>query len=601
MIVFTFKQMKESVLVIFGDVVPKQEEKWWQQFGTVVASTKLQPEIRSLNLNFVDLEELIGPGSVRDASIFTEELSRVVLPHGSRVAKSVVYKGYELWWMHCHGLFLYFCLPYTQYSKLLDYLRSFRRVYLYKLPYKNLFLHYLHAHGCEVKLLSEPGLKSPSFFHFGVFLQVMITTLSLPVLVAKRHRLLFFIGDKFEKNHDYDFRVRFIYEELRRKHVPFVEFIRSLEPWGNVLRHALIRKRPVVYYEAIASLGRFCSIISGGRRRAMQQFGLRRFDLVTNPEVRFKFLLATHYLRTVYDDIWAIRITQWILRVIGNRVGLIEIASERSFHTVLGCKLNLVPTVGILHGVTSRYFVTHDFMPGFDGEKTLSVDAYGVWSQWWKEYYLKNGKAYRPDQLFVSGPMRPLEVSKSKANLPVSEGGEGGALKVLFISEQLGYPVEVLPYLSALVETEGIDLYVKFRPYRDGFEEWLKEHRPELLNRVKILRGSVQEAVSTCDVVVGSHSTAALEALFQLKPPIFYRTGRWGDYFDLKEYDPEYKLFAETPTELIDYVFRGKKIPTEVLGKLQERFFGDPYKNGSKWVVDRCLKHLSEQSEGSRE
>jgi len=586
--------MKKTALVIFGENIPNKKEKWWQQFDTIVASKKLEIEIKRHNLTFVDLDELISPGSIYEASAMVEELSHLTFSNGTRVSKSLNYKGYELWWVHCHGLFVYFCRPYTQYKKLLEYLRSFQSVYFYKPPYQNLFSYYLSIHGCKVKQLFEFGFKSPAFFHAGLFLQTVITALSIPILMIKRYRLLVFIGDKFEKNHDYDSRVKFIYEELRQKRTPFVEFVRSLEPWRTVLRHAMIRRRPVIYVEAITFLGRFFSILSGGRSWARRQFGLGRFDVVTDLEARFKLLLATHYLLVAYDDIWAIRIMKWVLRTVGIRVAFIDIASERNFHTVLGCKLNAVPTVGIMHGVTSRYFVTHDFMSGFDGEKVLSVDAYGLWSPWWKEYYLENSKAYRADQLFVSGPMRPLEAGKIKVD---SQINKGDTLKVLFIGEQLGYPAEVLPYLLKLIETEGIDLYLKFRPYYDGFEEWLKEHQSGLLARVKILKGSVQEAVSLCDVVVGSHSTAALEALFGLKPPIFYETKRWGDYFSLEEYGSKYRFFAKTPTELIDCVFQSKDIPTEILKKLQERFFGDPYKNGSKWVVDCCLNHLSEQKD----
>ncbi|MBU3940853.1 MAG: DEAD/DEAH box helicase, partial [Nanoarchaeota archaeon] len=87
------------------------------------------------------------------------------------------------------------------------------------------------------------------------------------------------------------------------------------------------------------------------------------------------------------------------------------------------------------------------------------------------------------DQLWVSGSMRPLEKELlSKINSEKKEKP-----RVLFISEQLAASQEVLPYLLALLERKEFELYLKFRPYRDGFERWLKKNRPDILKKVKIL------------------------------------------------------------------------------------------------------------------
>lgn len=584
---------KKSVLVVFGEKLPRGWQRSRNRYAVVVAREKLRHEVQAADREWINLETLIESGSVYEASAFLEELSRLTFPDGSRLAKACLYKGYELWWTHYDNLFLHFCLPYTQYRKLLEYLKTFQHIYLYRPPHKALFSYYLQAYGSSSTILRESGLKSHSPLPFGVFIQILITMVSLPILILQKRRLMVFIGDKFGKNRDYDFRMRFIYEELRGRNIRFVEFVRSLESWRIVLAHAWIRRRPVIYSEAVTFIGRFCSILSGGHARAQREFVANAFAVETSPETRFKFLVATQYLLTAHDDIWAIRIMKWLLHAIGIKAACMTAATERSWHTVLGCKLSAIPTIGILHGVASRHYVTSDFLPGFDGTNMLSVDRYGLWSEWWREYYLKYSKAYRAEQLYVSGPMRPLESGEQKSNVHADEGGH---LKVLFIGEQQGYPAEALPYVSKLINTKGIDLYVKFRPYRDGFEEWMKKHHPELLREVKILKGSIEEATSICDVVVGSHSTAALEALFALKPPIFYETKKWGDYFDLKEYHPTYAFFAKTPEELVQCILKSREIPVEVLEKLRERYFGDPHKNGSKWVVDQAEKILLNSS-----
>lgn len=583
---------KKLALVVFKEDLPQKSNQWWSKFEVIVAPKNWESKVQEHGRTFVNLDDLVEPGSIYEASALAKELSLLKLADGSRLTKSFIYQGYELWWMYYNGLFLYFCLPFTQYKKLLEYLKTFQAVYFYRPPYKSLFSCYLKSQGCEMKILRESGLKIRAFFPFGVWLQILLTILYLPILAVRQRRLLIFIGDKFEKGRDFDFRMRFIYQELRERGIPFVEFIRSLESWRTVLQHALTRKRPVIYSEAVALVGRFLSFFSLGRIRAWQKFNSSAFISEADSERRFKLLVATQQLQNVYDDIWAIRIMKMILRIIGVKSAFFAAALDRNFHAFLGCKLNTIPTVGILHGVASRDYNGYDFLPAFGGDQMLSVDKYGLWSDWWKEYYLKNSKAYRPDQLHVSGPMRPLE--KEGEPTPIKVGPETGSIKVLFISEQLAVPQEIMPYLEELLKNPLLQLIFKFRPYRDGFEEWLLKNQPDLLNakNIKILRGRMPEAISECDVVVGSHSTAVLEALLQIKTPLFFQTSKWGDYYSLKEYDADHTFFAEDPVELVTKIKKARSIPVETLKDLRQRYFGDPYQNGGKWVVDQLTEAL---------
>lgn len=583
---------KKSVIVNFSENLPKKS-KLLSKVDVLIAPVGLRETAIKHNLNFKDVNELTDIGDIYEASAFFEELSQQKLPNNSYVPKSFMYKGYELWWIHCDNIFLYFCLPYSQYKKLLEYLKDFETVYFFNPPYKALFSCYLRAHKREVVILRDSGLKMPSLLPFGVFVQIILTIINIPILMVQKRRVMLFTGDKFDKGKDYDFRMKFIYKELREKNIKFVEFIRGLESWKTILKHAWKRKRPVIYSETATFVGKFLSILSGGRRHAKQKFGAHIFASEIDPEIKFKYLIATQYLLTVYDDIWAIRIMKWILRLIGVKTAIIPAANERNFHTVLGCKLNNIPTVGILHGVASRFYNIYDFLPGFCGSKILSVDKYGLWSEWWREYYLKYSNAYRSEQLFVSGPMRPLEFKKISGNHNQSQE-KNKIIKILFAPGELSNPVEVISYLEYLMKTDKISVYLSFRPYRDGFKRWIDKHKPELIDKIgkkNILSENIHEAIAICDVVVGTYSTGALEAFLQLKPVIFFNTRKWGDYFDMKKYDERYKFFAENPEELIEYIKKSKEISKDVLKELQKRFFGDQYKNGSKWVVEQIKKY----------
>ncbi|MFH1423806.1 MAG: hypothetical protein ABIG29_02525 [Candidatus Nealsonbacteria bacterium] len=560
----------KSVLVIFGENVPSKPKKWFRQFDEIIGPKELQ--------NF------ISPGSIQQAYELSNKLSRLTLPDGSRLSKLINLQGYELWWMHYESIHYKFCLPYTQYRKLLLYLKDFEKVSLFRAPCPHLFQYFLKAHNRRCTVINRFRFRNLLPVPPGVFIQCLLSLGFLLWLKITRPGLMVRTSDKFDPPHDFDYRQKFIYEELRKRGIPFVEFIRSLESSKTVLEHAWQRKRPVVYSTAIIQFinsfancfGHYAPSFSG-----------------TDPEDRFWFLVATHYLRNLKGTVWSIKAMKFILQWIGVKVAITTAGCNRTFYEVLGCKLAGIKTVGIQHGAIPRYYFVSDFMPEFDGKKPLSLDKYGLWSDWWQDYYLKYGRAFKPEQLGVSGHMRPLEKENVEEVVP-GDSAFGGPLKILFISEQLADPKEIMPYLSALLPIKDFVLSLKIRPQRDGFEDWLKKNEPGVLERVKILRGDIRQAISQSDVIVGSHSTAVLEAMAQLKPFIFFRTAKWGDYFDIKTLDSQGRFFAEDPRDLINKVRKSIDVPKEDLRKLQEMFFGNPYQNGSKWVVERAIEFLEQ-------
>ena len=132
--------------------------------------------------------------------------------------------------------------------------------------------------------------------------------------------------------------MKFVYAELRKTIQKFVEFIRSLESWKVVLQHAIIRKRPVIYSEAVNLVSKWIEMLTGGTS-AMESKIQTLLPNISDPKIRFKTKMATWYLSHLSADIWAIRIMDVIVRMIGIKSGLFTAALERIFHTVLGCKL----------------------------------------------------------------------------------------------------------------------------------------------------------------------------------------------------------------------------------------------------------------------
>ncbi len=575
------KKLNACVLVVFTPSLPKGTEAWWRQFGAVIAPRALKEEITNRKLDFVDLESLMLPGSVYDASDLVRKLSLATDATGRRVSKLVNFNGFELWWIHYNDLMHKFCLPYTQYHVLLKHLLSYRRAYLYQPPFPALFRLFLDAHKFRYDMADK---FSSTFPALGVWCQAALSFVFLPWLMVRRARLLLWTSDQFDKQTDYDFRMAYIYKELRGRGIRFVEFIRSLEPTRTLLLHALVRKRPVFYSHAVTGVVHFLSHAIFGQR----SFGIPQ---KLSDEERFWFSVATYYLGNVRGSEMSIVFLKLVLRLIGVRAAIIDASSSRTLHEIIACKLLGIPVVGIQHGGSLRQYNVSDYMPEFDGEKSLGVDRYGVWSKWWMEYHLKHSAIYNQDTLHVAGPMHPLD----RRLVAQVRNEKTGKIKVLFVSEELAAPNEVIPYLEGLLEDGEVLVYVKFRYYKDGFEEWLAGNRPDLLSRLaqeNILRGSMDEAIALTDIAVGCRSNGVIEALLQLKPFVYFQTEKWKDYFELKSFDSPYRFFAEDVPDLLALVRVNREVPKEVLEELRGRFFGAVGHNGSKWAVDEAEKFL---------
>ncbi len=575
-----------NVLVIFGKELPKNNQQWFHSFSNIIASKEAAVGLNKLGLSSAVLEDELDPGSICEALDLAIKVSNLTLSDGTPLPKSINYHDYELWWMHYDSIYNNFCLPFTRYGRLLSKLSAFQKIYLFQPPYINLFEYYLKTHSKETHILFHNGWRRFMPLPFGVVLQIILSVVFLPWLMMKRSKLMIWVSDKFAPPHTCDFRMIIAYEELNKRKIKFVEFIRSMESWQNVLSHAWQRKRPVFYSTAVVLLiSRISSFFSRDHQKK-----LVKLIEADDPDERFWLSAGTHYIRNIKGSIWSIRFIGFIMSLIGVKLASLNGGCNRTFHELIACKMANIKTIGVQHGAQTKSFCVYDFMPGFSGKKQLTLDEYGLWSDWWKDYYTKNSAAYKPSQLYISGPMRPLDANIFPAD------DKGTVPRILFIAEQLAIPEEVMPYIIRLLQGGNFELYFKFRPYRDGFETWLKDNRPEvyeeILKKVKIFRGTMMEAISRADVVVGSHSTAVLEGLLQLKPIVFFRTNKWGDYFDMKAVDERGRFLAENPDELVEKALENVELPQADIRILQKKFFGDPRQNGSKWLVDELENHL---------
>lgn len=565
---------------------------WWKWAGTVIGPASLAGEVRQRGQQFLDIEELGEFENVEEALALLRQLSLLTLPDGRRISELVTYRGHELWWIHYDALFLRFCLPFTKYRRLLVELSKYSRVYLHAPVYPELFEYFLQAHGCQSVCLAERPFRTilRRFFDVGLsdLLRVALSISFLVMLWFRQARVMVFTSDLLDAPDDFDFRLRRVYEELRERKLGFVEFIRSLHPPRITLRHVWVRRRPVVYSSAIIAFLYGAASRVSSRDRVV---GLVLDCLADrSPEERFWGRVSVHFLAQARGARWAIAALVTILRGLGIRVAVIVSASVRTLHELIACKISGIGTVGIQYGATVSSYSVGQFIHEYSGATPMGPDVYGVWSRGWQEYYRKHSRAYHPHQVRVAGHLRPAAKDLLQN---VTTRADTDPIRVLFVAEPLVEPREAFPYLQALCGQPDFRVFVKTRPMiEDPFECWLRLHVPEVLREVDILRGDMHEAIAKCDVIVGSYSTGVLEGLLQLKPIVFFNTVKWGDHFGIRGLTERRCLFAENPEGVVDCVRECIRIPHRILVDLRDHFFGDPTRDGGRWVVDQVDHYL---------
>ena len=70
----------------------------------------------------------------------------------------------------------------------------------------------------------------------------------------------------------------------------------------------------------------------------------------------------------------------------------------------------------------------------------------------------------------LSGPMRPQEFKNTERHID-------SKTRVLIIGEQTARPKEVMPYIDHVLGMSGVEITIKFRDFRDGFERWFLSKR----------------------------------------------------------------------------------------------------------------------------
>lgn len=320
------------------------------------------------------------------------------------------------------------------------------------------------------------------------------------------------------------------------------------------------------------------------------------------PEDRFWASVALRGLKNVRGTIWGIRLLRWAVRWSGIKTAWLPAPSSRCLREIITCRMENVPSVGIMHGWSTLAYSPYEFLLGFSGQRPIGPDVFGVWNDRFLNYFLRYSDVFRPEQVEVSGLLRPLAPECCPVDRP--DIPPPTPLRVLWISEPLAVPEQIVHYLEAALSKANWKVLLKTRPMIDDpFSAWLKRKRPDLFKMIDILSCPIHGAVSQSHVVVGSHSTAVLEALLQFRPVVLLNTPKWRDFFEvLTEASSARGIsFVCTPEEMVAAIRRSQEVPIKDLRRLRDEYWGDPTLNGGKWVVDRLVAFMDEARDGHRE
>ena len=205
-------------------------------------------------------------------------------------------------------------------------------------------------------------------------------------------------------------------------------------------------------------------------------------------------------------------------------------------------------------------------MSGLTFNQNLKLDIYGVWSEYWKDYYEKHSNMFK--NIVVSGPLRKKDKFKKSTGK-----------KILLLIEPLLDITEIEKF-SLYINDCADDIVIKARSdFRHAHIERYIKIMPNL-KRCRIDTGNIDTLLKDNEFgfFIATHSTAIQDCVHYGLNPIILYTETWGNYLNL---DENFICQDEEDIKLCiseDYIYNEKL--ENLANKLSST--GD----GSAWVVN---------------
>ena len=531
---------------------------------------KIKGRLKNLN-NWSTIEFTPQNSNVYDANAITEKVFS-----NTNLKEIFPQKPFATEW-YCYDLF-YNQIAHTsiQLDSLLKSIHHFDKIIFIECEskYKKYLNLYFHFYKIPHKFTQKKSIIFSQIINF--FLQIFLVFFSVLSIIffylKNDQKVGLWTGDYTDSNGGFDPRLG----DLRKKiNITIVEFIRysSIGPL-TCLKNFLKRKRSVIYYTSF---------------KYFLLFIPPRKSLVRTTD--FHLFCVSSFLHEIETELKLVKFWQYIFKKIKINNFIVWFFSHRTAGLLWACKKNNINTIGIMHGLTTPYHMGHEYLPSFK-DFPYGPDKFGVWNEFWRSKYQSISKFYPKDSIQISGALRP-----NKKIILKNIRQKSSVTNVLFISEQSVPPEQIYPFYESIISDNNIKIYLKVRNFGvDSYFKKFQEERPDLLKKISILNIDLIDAMKLADVVIGSHSTAVLEAALYSIPFIFIYTPMWQDYFEMdllnKKLSPPYPTFIHRPTQLKNAIKLAKQDSDQsdiFLNEIKTIFFGDQNISGTDWISKQLI------------
>lgn len=502
----------------------------------------------------LELQKYLDDVSIYKARSETEKVFTKV-SQGKIIKES----GYYAWALH--DIFFYKTVsPYLELRSLIEKAAEGTEVICIDIPFRySSILQQLMGFKIKQTVKLKPLLNKLLLPFLNLFL-LFYSLLSYLISIPRKKLTSIWTGDYLGVKGLGDPRIADIYLYLKQDRIPYLEFIRtSGVPPRKILFNMMKRKRPAIYQDCLENL-----------------FSSKKNNLKISPnnsvEEHLELLLINlsgqclKYKRSEF-------IFDFIFKTLNINTLICWFLSHRTFSVVTAAKKNKIKTIGFMHGVSVYHYMGHEYMKEYSGNP-IGPDKFGVWSEYWLKQFQKHSSIYAKDAVEISGPMKKnIFYEKNRSTKEF----------VTIISEQSSEPQYIINFVRALLDNNQ-KVMLKVRQFGDDpFYRKFKQLFPEVLKKIKISFAPVEDVFNISSVVLGTHSTAVIEASMFLVPFAILDTIKWQDYFEIEQTSPPYQASIRNNEDLLNLLNSiSQNDYSDYLKLIRKNYFGD--KNGLDWI-----------------
>ena len=337
------------------------------------------------------IEDYVEISSVAEARKLTDR----IFSHNADFIAGSDYKGYKVTWSWYSDVFQ-FCIKYLEIERLTQAIDALD---VQHLKIGNISPQYRKV--LEVCYFNKKVVSSA--LEGGPLLSMKQVLFNTATLLFSMASILYFIlrpgrnvatytGDFVYKNTKSDFRLNHLYEKYKENNIQFIEFIRDTTI-KNFFINTFKRKRFAIHYMSIIF---FVDLL------------MKKTKYNKQPKDLYQSVLFEYYRANIVLTKSTLIIEQILKFLRVDKFVLISFSS-RSAPLAIAAKSLGVKTIGIMHGLSQKEYAVQEFVQSYQESKKIGCDIYGVWSEYYLEYFRKYSKISTKNSFQLSGLLRPAK------------------------------------------------------------------------------------------------------------------------------------------------------------------------------------------------